>query len=288
MILLIVAFMALFFRILLLGSERIFLRKLSQFDSIIVASLFFLGATFFLIPGILLVPYNVWFTGLDDLYLALISAIFYSFGFFLYVKALSVEDASLIAPLYNSSLLWLLLLGVFILEENVTIFRAIGAICMFIGMFFLYPGSPREKILAIQASKGSIFMIIGSIFLAVGRTIDTFAIRTINEIIYAIAINFFIGIYLLIASIGAKKIKDGILLLKKEPKFLILAGFVNGWSYLFLLIAIMGFGVTLAEPASLLSIFVTAFLAKIFLYEKIKERLLGSLVLVFGAILFFF
>ena len=288
MILLIVAFMALFFRILLLGSERIFLRKLSQFDSIIVASLFFLGATFFLIPGILLVPYNVWFTGLDDLYLALISAIFYSFGFFLYVKALSVEDASLIAPLYNSSLLWLLLLGVFILEENVTIFRAIGAICMFIGMFFLYPGSPREKILAIQASKGSIFMIIGSIFLAVGRTIDTFAIRTINEIIYAIAINFFIGIYLLIASIGAKKIKDGILLLKKEPKFLILAGFVNGWSYLFLLIAIMGFGVTLAEPASLLSIFVTAFLAKIFLYEKIKERLLGSLVLVFGAILLFF
>lgn len=288
MILLIVAFMALFFRILLLGSERIFLRKLSQFDSIIVASLFFLGATFFLIPGILLVPYNVWFTGLDDLYLALISAIFYSFGFFLYVKALSVEDASLIAPLYNSSLLWLLLLGVFILEENVTIFRAIGAICMFIGMFFLYPGSPREKILAIQASKGSIFMIIGSIFLAVGRTIDTFAIRTINEIIYAIAINFFIGIYLLIASIGAKKIKDSILLLKKEPKFLILAGFVNGWSYLFLLIAIMGFGVTLAEPASLLSIFVTAFLAKIFLYEKIKERLLGSLVLVFGAILLFF
>ena len=244
------AFIALLFRILLLGSERIFLRKLNRFNSIIVASLFFLGATIFLIPGLFLIPYSTWFIGLDDLYLALISAVFYSFGFFLYVKSLSVEDASLIAPLYNSSLLWLLFLGVYVLGENVTIFRTIGAFCMFTGMFFLYPGSPRNKLQAIKMSKGSIFMIIGSIFLAIGRTIDTFAIRTINEIVYAIAINFLIGIYLFVASIGAKKIKDSILIMKAEPKNLILACFVNGWSYVFLLIAIMGFGVKLAEPAT--------------------------------------
>ena len=158
---------------------------------------------------------------------------------------------------------------------------------MFTGMFFLYPGSPRNKLQAIKMSKGSIFMIIGSIILAIGRTIDTFAIRTINEIVYAIAINFLIGIYLFVASIGAKKIKDSILIMKAEPKNLILACFVNGWSYVFLLIAIMGFGVTLAEPASLLSVFVTAFLARMFLAEKVKERLFGTSIIVFGALLLF-
>jgi hypothetical protein len=45
--------------------------------------------------------------------------------------------------------------------------------------------------------------------------------------------------------------------------------------------------VTIAEPASLLSIFVTAFLAKKFLEEHVRERMPGIIIIVFGSIFLF-
>ena len=55
-----------------------------------------------------------------------------------------------------------------------------------------------------------------------------------------------------------------------------------------LLIAITGLEVTVAEPASLLSVFVTAFLARVILKEEVKERLPGMVLIVLGAMLLVF
>ena len=95
----------LFLRIILVGSERIFLTKtkLGKFNSIAVAALFFLFASILLLPGLVLVPLAAYqLKNLKPLGFSLISSLFYAVGFYSYVKALSEEDATLIAPLYNS------------------------------------------------------------------------------------------------------------------------------------------------------------------------------------------
>jgi transporter family protein len=282
---LVIAFFALVLRIFLLGAERIFLKQLEDYDSLIVSTLFFLLGAFFLMPIFLFIPLEILLKGLEDLVFAFISASIYTFGFYAYVKALSEEDASLIAPLYNSSLLWLLLLALFFLGEQVGIFRALGAILMFIGVFFLYSGTLSEKIRKIKSSRASLLMICGSFFLALGRTVDTYAIRTIDPRLYAFAILFFAGLYFLILTIITERFDDGILLLQKNLRTVILAGLSNGWAYVMLLIAIKGLEVTVAEPASLLSVFVTAFLARVILKEEVKERLPGMALIVLGAML---
>jgi transporter family protein len=271
----------------MLGAERIFLKQLEEYDSMIISALFFLTAALCLMPIFLFIPKQTLFKGLEDLKFAFLSIIFYIFGFFAYVKALSEEDASLIAPLYNSSLLWLLILGLLFLGEDVGVLRVLGGIMMFIGVFFLYSGKITEKISKIKSSKASLLMLGGSFFLAIGRTIDTYAIRTIDSRIYAFTILLLAGLLFLIIAVFTKRYSDGFLVFKTKKRTILLAGVTNGCAYLMLLISISGLQVTVAEPASLLSVFVTAFLAKKILKEEIKERLPGMILMVLGAILLF-
>jgi transporter family protein len=271
----------------MVGAERIFLKQLEEYDVLIISAIFFLGASLFLSPIFLFIPQENLLTGLGDLKFAFLSSIIYTFGFFSYVKAISTEDTSLIAPLYYSSLIWLLLLGSLILDEDVTILRALGGVTMFGGVFFLYSGSISERVQKIRSSSASLLMIGGSLFLAIGRTVDTYAIRSIDERIYAFAINLFSGLIFLVLSIIMNRYSDGIIAIQTKPKAVIMAAVTNGWAYLMLLIAISGLEVTVAEPASLLSIFVTAFMAKKVLGEEINERIPGMVLMIVGAIMLF-
>ncbi len=279
-----IGYLSLILRIVMLGAERIFLKKLEQYDSTTVASLFFLIATFFLSPVFLFLNPSDYRFPLLFMLFPLISSLFYSFGFFAYVKALSVGEASLVAPLYNSSILWLMIIGVLFLQEDVTVLRSFGATIMFVGLFFLYEGKVKDKLIAIKESKASIYMIIGSLFIAIGRGLDTFAIGEINEMLYSVFINFFVGLYLLIATIVRNQFKTVREIFETDPKSLIGAGIMNGWSFFFLLIAISELQVTVAEPLSLLSTFVTAFMARKFLQERIQEKLPGMVMMVTGSI----
>lgn len=278
-------------RILLVGTERIFLtkNKLGKYNSILLTSLFFLVASFLLLPGLLLVPEDAYLPqNLKPILFVVFSSLFYAVGFYSYVKALSVEEASLIAPLYNSSLIWLLILSSIFLQDSLTVTRIGGGIIIFVGVFFLYSGSLREKYSAIINSKGSLIMIAGSVFLAIGRTIDAYAISNANTVLYAIAMNFLVGVYLLVISVLKGYSKDIKTVLTRDWRNLLGAAICNGWAYLFLLIAIIYLQVTVAEPASLLSLFVTAYLAKKFLGENVKERIPGIIIILLGSFLLFF
>lgn len=282
----------LLFRIVLVGSERIFLtkNKLGKYDSVAVAALFFFLASLLLLPGLVLVPLDAYkIKNLIPVLFSLLSSLFYSVGFYSYVKALSQEDATLIAPLYNSSLLWLLILSAIFLKDSLTITRILGGVVMFIGFFFLYSGSFKEKIAKIKESKASLLMIFGSIFLAIGRTIDAYAITGTgaSDIVYAISMNFFVGVYLLVLVVLLGRKDELKSIVKNDRRDLLYAAICNGWAYLFLLVAIIYLQVTIAEPASLLSIFVTAYLAKKYLGENVTERLPGILIMLLGTILLF-
>ncbi len=284
----IVGYIALLARIIMLGLERIVLKFMNEYDSTAVASLFFLFAALFLTPVFFFVPVGVYSIFIPSLILlTLTSSLVYSFGFYAYVRAISVGDTSLVAPLYNSSLLWLLLMSFLFLDEDITLYSVSGGIIMFAGMMLLYPGSIKSKLNAIRESKSSMYMIAGSIFIAIGRTIDTYIIQTIDEKLYAFLSNLFIGLFLLLLVIYQSNTQQIRNILRDKRKIIVLSGALNGWSYLFLLIAISFLGVTIAEPTSLLSVFVTAYFAKRFLDEKVKERIHGMILMIIGAILLF-
>ncbi len=284
----IVGYIALLARIIMLGLERIVLKFMNEYDSTAVASLFFLFAALFLTPVFFFVPVGVYSIFIPSLILlTLTSSLVYSFGFYAYVRAISVGDTSLVAPLYNSSLLWLLLMSFLFLDEDITLYSVSGGIIMFAGMMLLYPGSIKSKLNAIRESKSSMYMIAGSIFIAIGRTIDTYIIQTIDEKLYAFLSNLFIGLFLLLLVIYQSNTQQIRNILRDKRKIIVLSGALNGWSYLFLLIAISFLGVTIAEPTSLLSVFVTAYFAKRFLDEKVKERIPGMILMIIGAILLF-
>jgi bacterial/archaeal transporter family protein len=274
----------------MLGTERITLKYLHSFKSIPVASMFFLIASIFLLPVFFTLSPNELRLNSSELFLILLSSTLYSIGFFSYVKAISVGDTSLVAPLYNSSLLWLLFLGYFILGDNVTLIRIFGGLLMFLGFFFLFPGSLKNKFLALVNSSASKYMIVGSIFVSLGRTIDAFTTGEVNPYInvnqsyYAFLINFVVGLMLLMATFTFRQQNDLVNLLVQKPRIIVFAGFLNGWAYLCLLWAIKYLQVSVAEPASLLSVFVTAFFAKHILKENVEQRLPGMIIMVIGAI----
>jgi len=284
---LILGYIFLISRIITLGSERIFLKLLKDIDSFVVSSLFFLTAAVFLSPLFFFLPPSVWNLSLLQVGLILGISTFYAVGFYTYVKALSVADTSLIAPLYNSSLLWLLVLGSIFLSENVGIIRIVGGILMIIGVFYLYPGSFAEKIDAIKSSEGTKYMLLGSLFLAVGRTVDSYLINQLNTNVYLYAFlsNFLIGFYLLLIVLSRGKLSIGKEIIHHHPKIFFVGSLLTGWSYVFLLSAFRLLDVTIAEPLTLLSVFVTAALAKILLDEDVKERLAGMIIMVIGAVL---
>lgn len=284
----IIGYIALLIRIIMLGMERIALKFLDEYNSIVVGSLFFLVATIFLLPILIFIPFSAFLTIKPiTILLGLLSSLIYSFGFFAYVKALQEGDASLVAPLYNSSLLWLLFMGFFFLGEDVTVIRSIGVVTMCVGLLFLYPGSLMGKLKAIRNSRASLYMIIGSLFIASGRMIDTKIIMSLDERIYAVFTNFFIGLFLFIPVIYQRNLHEIFKIIHKKKKIIISAGILNGWSYLFLLVAISYLQVTVAEPASLLSVFITAVSAKVILKEKVEQRIPGMLLMFISSLMLF-
>jgi transporter family protein len=267
--------------------ERIFLKYLEEYDSVATSAVFFLGASLTLLPILFFIPPNSFTEGLSDLRFAFLSSLIYSIGFYTYIKAISQEDASLIAPLYNSSLFWLLFLGYFFLDDDVGFFRVLGGSLMFIGVFFLYSGSFIEKFNAIKRSRGSLLMIFGSIFIAFGRTVDAYAVRTIDERLYAWSVNLFIGVIMATIAVAQGKTHIWVKIIHDKPREVFWAALTNGWGYLMLLFALVAIEVTVAVPVSLLSVFVTAFIAKRWLNENVEERIPGMIVMILGAFVLF-
>ena len=130
-------------------------------------------------------------------------------------------------------------------------------------------------------------MVICSFLMAIGRVIDGFAIRSVSPIIYAFAIYFIISVYILTYLIFRRKSSEIIRIFKDRTKPALISGFLNAFSYLFLLFAFQQIEVSVAEPVSMLSLIVTLILAKFMFREKIWNRMIGVFFMVIGAFLLF-
>ena len=281
------SYIALLGRIFLIGIERIIIKGLSKEDNnIIVTFLFFFLALFFFLPFII-------FSKKPDDYsflkTVIITSIIYTNSFLLYVKSISISEVSLVTPLYNFNVFFLVILTSIFLNEKITIFKILGLILLIYGSSFLT--KQQNFFLSIKAlfnNKGSLIMIISSLLIAIGRTIDGSITKIgVSPLFYSFFLYLFITIILFSIILIRRELKEIIFLLREKTILSFLAGMTNAYSYLFLLISFKKIDVSIAEPSTMLGTIITLIFSKFIFKENIKYRFIGALIMIVGAYLIF-
>lgn len=283
-----IATSSLILRILLLGYERIAFKEAGRDeDSIVAAFLLFAIATIFLLPILLFVDIKILVFPF-----AFISASLYSITFILYVYSLSNYDISLVTPLYNFNIFFLLFLSVIAFDESFTPFKIIGISLLLYGTTYLEKKDQNilDSIKAIIHNKGCQSMIAASLLMAFGRIIDRYMITEFDPALYSIAIYFAISVYLGAVILLQRKISliKAIFSKKNKMKAFMGGSFANAYAYVFLLIAFISIEVSVAESLSMLSVLVSIALSWLFFKEDIKNRLIGAFIMFLGTLLLFF
>jgi len=278
----IIAGSALTGRILLLGYERIAFKKAGrEKNSMVSTFLLFFIPTFLLLP---ILFYYSW-DFIVILY-AFPSSVIYTAAFLIYIYVLSNYEVSLIVPFYNFNVFFLLILSILFLEDTFNTLKIIGIFMLFLGTTFLNKEARLlDSLKAVYDNRGCQLMIIVSMLMAVGRVIDTFLIRTFNPGEYSIALYFLISLDIFIIILFTKKVKDIIPTFKSRYKEFLIGSGTNAFSYLFLLIALTEMELSIAEPLSMLSIILSIIFSYLFFKEKIKDRLIGGIIMSIGAVL---
>ncbi|AZR74430.1 hypothetical protein BBF96_14170 [Anoxybacter fermentans] len=273
--------LALIGRIILLGLERIIVKKLGKDNSSIEVTILFFG-----IGAICLLPFltGIEVKNLNFLLKALISSTIYSVTFVLYVKALSEGDISLVTPVASFNVLFLFLLSVIFLDERLTLIKSLGIILIFYGSSYLKPGANLfQSIKAVLKEKPCQYMLISSLLLAIGRVIDKASSKDVSALLYSFVIYSFITLILLVYIFVKKRWNNLIRLFLAKPGIAIISGGINAFSYLFLLIALKGIEVSVAEPLTLLSTLLAVILGKYIFKEKIQQRFIAAVIIMVGA-----
>lgn len=276
------AYLALTGRILMLGYERIVVKQLGQgSDSVGAAFLFFSIATIFLTPVLFFIEMpETW----SFLWWVLLAAAIYSNTFVLYVRSLSLGEASLVGPLYNFNVFFLVILTTIFLGENLSFLRILGIALLFYGTSYLNrQRNIFRSFKALFSDKACQLMILCSLLMAFGRTIDGYAVQSVSPFFYSFALYLFISVFLLLFLILKKRTGNMVRLFKEKPVRSSVAAFINAYSYLFLVIAFTKIDVSIAEPASMLSMIVTVILAHFIFGEKIRDRIIGVIIMIMGA-----
>lgn len=280
------AYFALALRVILLGFERIIVKKLGSHQTSVGSTFwYFFIATIILTPFLLLesVPASWSF-----LWLAAFSAAINTVTFWLYVKSLAEGEASLVTPLINMNAFFVLVLAMLFLGEEITIMKVFGICIMIYGLAFIgNHGHLISSIKALLHSKPCRYMIIASVFLAVGRTIDAYAARNAPPLTYGWFMFAFTSITIMLMEFPTHAIRKTILLLKKRPFLAIGAGATNAFTFLLFLIVVQKIDLSVIEPIVMLSSVVTVFAASFVFHENIKERIKGVIIMSLGAWLLF-
>lgn len=278
--------LALAARIVLLGFERIVVKRLgTNVDPFAPTFLFFaLGA-------VLLLPFVPWDLPLEEWKAMSVSfgaGVFYAAAFTCYVHSLSTGEASLVSPLYNSNVLFLALLAFFFLGEPLTVPKIGGLALLVYGASHLNPqGSFLKSVKAILTDRPCRFMVLASLLIACGRVADAYVVSaaklSVDPVAYCFVLYSVIAFYVFIALAVRGRIKDISAMMRTRPIAATIAGGINGYSYLFLLVAMTQIDVSIAEPASMLSVLVTLFLARKAFNERIGKRLFAAAIMLAGA-----
>lgn len=281
----IMAYLALAGRIILLAFERIVVRYLGdiegdKYKNAAATAVFFGIGALFLFP-FLLVATHQGYSFLTSNYAA---SVIYSIGFVFYVLSLATGETSLVTPINSFNVFFLLILSIVFLGESFGIYKLVGILCMFTGVSVLKDmTNPFASVKHIFLDRPCQMMFASAFFIAIGRVIDKSFTSSVDPIIYAFFIYFFIAFNLVVFLAVKGKLVMVKELFEEKPWISIISGFINAFSYLFLLYAMQKIELSIAEPLTQSSTLVTMMLSAIFFKEAIKEKLPGVVLILIGS-----
>jgi len=281
--------LALFGRVVTLGMERIIVKKMgTNADSFCSTFLFFFLGALCLLPFVPSEQPNTW----AFVPKALLSGFFYSVAFVCYVRSLSLEEASLVSPLYNFNVFFLALLAFFWVGEPLSVYKCLGLVLLVYGASHLNrpehtPSTFFRSMRALLHNRGCQFMIAASLLIAVGRVIDKSNIQNAPPVTYCFFLYLIIAAYVFVYVLIQGRTRGIFYLFRERPWTAMASGAINAYSYLFLLLAITEIDVSVAEPVSMLGMVVTLVLSWWFLGENIRRRWIGVLLMIGGASVMF-
>jgi transporter family protein len=205
----------------------------------------------------------------------------------LYVYALSKERISLIAPLYNMNVVFLLFTSAVLAHDSFTALKFLGTLIIFGGVLLLQKGHFEGLSQALKSNPVKAILFSALLF-AVLRSVDALAFKVIAPppFTYAFVMYSTASLLYLLSTVYLGKLTELKQLFFEKPKVALASGFVNGFSYVFLLFALSGIQVSVAEPIAMLCMPLAVLIAKKEFNEK--QNWSGVVFMLVGSWLLFF
>lgn len=280
----IISYIALGLRIILMSVERIVVRLLGNDEGDLYRNTA-ASFLFFVIGALFLLPFNL-FVEIDNFKFLIpcyISSVVYAVAFVAYVNALSVGEVSLVTPIHSLNSLFLMVLSYIFLGEAITITKVFGVIVMIMGLLILKrTGSFLKSVAFIFNNVSCRWMFLFVLLQSLGRVIDKYFYVSASPVLYSTVLYFFIALNVWIFLFVKKKQSYIGEIFMEKKAISIISGAINGFAYLFLLIALNHIELSVAEPVTQISMIITMVLSYIFFKENIKEKIPGSILILIG------
>jgi len=274
-------------RILLIATERVLLRRLgSAAGPTESAAVFFGVGAMVLLPFAHLATVGDW----GFLRLAVPSGLVYAVAYWFYVAALAGGEVAAVAPLSATNSLFVVLFAFLVHGEPISVAKACGAALIVAGAAFLQRTSPTPLPDAGGGRRRRLPPATWQMLAYAGLSAVT---RMLDKANAAAARSAPAGTYGFVVFVVVAATQCGLLLatgrvarlwgtVRRRPVLSLAAGICNGMSFLLLLIALTFMPVSVAEPATAVSLLVTAVIASLWLREPIGARWLPTLAVVAG------
>ncbi|MBS3051913.1 MAG: EamA family transporter [Candidatus Aenigmarchaeota archaeon] len=206
----------------------------------------------------------------------------------LYMKAIGSSELSIVLPVIAFTPLFLLILSPIIVGEFPNLLGFVGVILIVFGSYVLNIKEKSKGYLRpfkmLLTEKGPRLMLIVAFIWALGANFDKIAIKNSSPIFYALCINIIFIIVLSILTLLKSKNPLGIM--SSNLKILVPIGFFGGLGFITQMIAINMAYVSYVISIKRLSVIFGVLIGYFVFKEKnIKERLLGSIIMILGTLL---
>ena len=213
---------------------------------------------------------------------AIISVFFYGVGHIIYAKTLQKVEASAFSVLFATQAIWIMILGIVLLHETMTITQVAGTVFIFAGVGILakiFRSVFKENGVLLGLLTGLMFGIAIYYWSYVGRFTDTISWAAIS----------FIGTSLVAFLVRPSSVRKMKPLLKLSVIWKLFAlGIFYGIGSLTMLFAYKYGTFAIVSPLRQTSIIVTVLLALTFLpmeRNRIRRKILAAVICMVGVIL---
>lgn len=213
---------------------------------------------------------------------AIISVIFFGIGHIVYAKTLQKVEASAFSVLFATQAVWIMILGIVLLGETMTVSQVAGTLLIFGGVGLLV-----KNFSAVVKDKGTLLGLLTGLMFGIAITAWSYVGRYTDPLSWA-AISF-IGTSLVAFLVRPKSIQKMKPLLKSNVlATLILLAVFYAVGSLAMLLAYKEGSFAIISPLRQTSIIVTVLLALILLPQernRIQRKIIAALICAIGVVL---